>query len=130
VQFGIAGTPAQNKPWQSATIADDPVLTTNAAGTLSFAMAGAKSRTTEVFFNLGDNPLLNKADSNPPNGPGFAPFGKITSSAGLAVARKIVNPTPGNEGGIDSDQYARKGNKWLQKAYPNTTMIVAATLLS
>ena len=38
-QFGISGDPESSARWRS-TIQDDPVVGTNSAGTLSFAMAG------------------------------------------------------------------------------------------
>lgn len=130
VQFGVAGSPAANAPWDgtNATIRDDKVVARNTAGTLAFAMAGADSRTTQLFFNLGANPLLNLASSNPPHGPGFATFGRVASAAGLAVLKSLNNPTPGDSGGIDSDKYASKGNRWLLQEYPDTSFIRSVKL--
>ena len=70
VQFGVAGSPAANVPWQNATIADDPVTASNTRGRIAYGMAGANSRTSQLFLNLGDNPLLDDAAANPPHGPG------------------------------------------------------------
>jgi len=125
VQFGVAGTPAANAPWENSTIADDPVTASNTRGTIAYGMAGANSRTSQLYFNLGDNPLLDDAAANPPHGPGFATFGVITS--GLSTARALLNPTPGNLMGIDSDEYAAKGNAWLRAHYPNTSFITTVT---
>ena len=69
VQFGIHGSPLVSSVWREANIADDPVVETNARGTIVFATAGADTRTTQLFINLADNTRL--------DGMGFAPIGKI-----------------------------------------------------
>ena len=53
-------------------IIDDPVVGSNTAGTVTYAMAGPDTRTTEVFINFDDNSQL--LDSQ-----GFAPFAVVTS---------------------------------------------------
>ena len=58
VQFGLTGNPAVNKAWNEATIKDDPVKSSNKPGSLTFAMAGPNTRTTQIFINLGDNSRL------------------------------------------------------------------------
>ena len=68
VQLGINGAPEKQKKWK-ARIADDPVLATNERGTVTFAMSGAGTRTTQIFFNKIDNSRLDKEN--------FAPFGQV-----------------------------------------------------
>ena len=119
VQFGIAGKPSENVKWDQV-IPDDPVIESNVLGSLTFATAGADTRTTELFINLKDNTNL---DSQ-----GFAPFGKVVS--GMDVAQKIYNPTPGNSGGIDQGQYTNQGNAWLKKKYPKTNFITSAKVVN
>ena len=71
-QFGIPADPNAGRLWSQATIPDDPVKLSNAKGTLTYAMRGPGTRTTQVFINLKDNSkALDKA--------GFAPFGKVVS---------------------------------------------------
>ena len=70
-QFGVHGDPAVARKWKGARIKDDPVTQSNTRGMLTFATAGANTRTTQLFMNLGDNDNL--------DGMGFAPFGKLRS---------------------------------------------------
>jgi peptidyl-prolyl cis-trans isomerase A (cyclophilin A) len=105
VQFGISGDPAETSAWNN-NIPDDPVATTNAAGTLTFATAGPNTRTSQLFFNLIDNSGLDAQ--------GFSPFGSITD--GFDVLTKIMNPTPNNSGGIDQSKYENGGNEWLESS--------------
>lgn len=92
----------------------------NTAGVINYADAGPNTRSTELVFMLGDN---TKQDAK-----GFAPFGKISTKQGLAVARAIFNPTPNNTGGVDQGAYAAKGNDWIKRTYPGVDFIVAAAV--
>ena len=117
VQFGIAGTPAENQKW-STPIKDDPVVGSNTAGTIVYATAGPNTRTSQLFINYQDNKGLDAQ--------GFAPFGKVVS--GMDTAKLIFNPTPGSSGGIDQGQYTSKGNAWLKAQYPKANFITKATI--
>jgi cyclophilin family peptidyl-prolyl cis-trans isomerase len=68
VQLGINGDSTKQKKWK-IPIADDPVKATNDRGTVTFAMAGEGTRTTQIFFNKIDNSRLDKEK--------FAPFGEV-----------------------------------------------------
>src|SRR5579862_6922407 len=48
VQFGMAADPAVTAAWDQ-NIQDDPVLTSNKRGTVTFATAGPNTRTTQLF---------------------------------------------------------------------------------
>ena len=118
VQFGIAGTPAENAKWKTP-IRDDPVKVSNMAGTLVYATAGPNTRTTQLFVNYADNSRLDKQ--------GFAPFGQLDAQ-GLAVLKKVDNPTPGSSNGVDQDQYTSKGNDWIRSTYPGINFITKASV--
>lgn len=68
VQFGIAADPKNRRP---KPILDDPVVQTNARGTLTFATSGADTRSTQLFINIrkNGNAFLDKM--------GFAPIGEV-----------------------------------------------------
>jgi len=120
VQYGISGSAAENEKWLHNPINDDPVLASNTDGTVTFATAGPNTRTSQIFINFGDNSRLDKD--------GFAPFGKVT--AGYDSAQNIVNPTPGNSGGVDQTEYERNGNAWIKKTYPGINFITDASVTS
>ena len=118
VQFGMSPYPKVSNAWQNATIKDDPVKTTNARATITFAAASApNSRTTQVFINLAPNSRL--------DGYGFAPFGRVTT--GMNVVDKLYSgydDTPTN----DQPQIAAQGNPFLKKHFPKLDAILTARI--
>src|SRR6266850_3208596 len=53
-QFGMHGDPAVTEKWGDAKIQDDPVVGSNKRGTITFAMGGPNTRSTQFFINFGD----------------------------------------------------------------------------
>lgn len=120
VQFGLASDPTETSKWHH-TIADDPTgVQTNALGTLTYAMAGPNSRTTQLFVNTAANGRL---DSQ-----GFTPFGKVTEGLHL-LQEDVFNPTPGSSAGASQGKLTSKGNNWLLKEYPGTDIITSTELV-
>jgi len=119
VQFGISPTPAVAAAWQSATIPDDPVKTSNVGGTITYATSGPDTRTTQVFLNLGSNTFLDAR--------GFAPFGKVTS--GMSVVDKLYGGY-GEQPTGDQPQIAQQGDAFLQKHFPRLDRIKSARLVT
>lgn len=116
VQLGINGDPTIQKQWRNE-IPDDPVKTSNARGTVTFAMAGPNTRTTQIFFNTVNNKYL--------DGQGFAPFGKVVS--GMEVIDRIngeYKEKP-NQGKIQT-----KGNAYLLDEFPRLSFIKSAKFVS
>lgn len=68
-QTGIQGDPQEHNKWKHRVIIDDPVLQSNTRGRVTFATSGKNTRTTQIFFNFGDNSYLDKQ--------GFSPFGEV-----------------------------------------------------
>ncbi|MFT5353173.1 MAG: peptidyl-prolyl cis-trans isomerase A (cyclophilin A) [Polyangiales bacterium] len=112
-QWGISGTPANQ---DTRTIADDPVVESNARGTLSFAKTTEpNSRGSQVFINYTDNAFL--------NGMGFSPFGRVVD--GLDV----VDAFNGEYGDTPVQaQIVAEGNAYLDASFPNLTQIRSATI--
>jgi peptidyl-prolyl cis-trans isomerase A (cyclophilin A) len=121
VQFGINGDPAVSAKWRDANIQDDPVRQSNRRGMITFATAGANTRTTQVFINFADNSNL--------DGMGFAPFGKVVS--GMKVVDALYagygeGAPRGN--GPDQGRLQAQGNAYLMKDYPRMDYIKKATI--
>jgi len=117
VQWGAAASPAVTKKWD-VTIPDDPVKTSNARGTVSFAATGQpNSRTTHLFINLGENARL--------DGMGFAPIGRVTS--GMTAVDNIY---PGYGESPDQSLIGAQGNAYLEKNFPQLDYIKTARIVS
>lgn len=117
-QFGINGDPSVSAKWREATIPDDPVKGSNTRGTITFAMAGPNTRTTQLFINFGNNVNLDSM--------GFAPFGKVIE--GMDVVDKI-NGEYGENAPDVQGHIQMEGNAYLKKDFPNLDYIKSATIL-
>ena len=81
VQMGISGDPNIQKKWRNKNIKDDPVVGSNARGTVTFAMAGPGTRTTQIFFNTVNNARLDPEK--------FAPFGDVIRYSNVGYPLQI-----------------------------------------
>jgi peptidyl-prolyl cis-trans isomerase A (cyclophilin A) len=117
VQFGISGYPSVSSAWQSATIKDDAVKTSNTRGTITFADAGPDTRTTQVFVNLGNNASL--------DGQGFSPFGRVTT--GMNVVDKLYGKYGEAVTNLQGE-IATQGNSFLRKRFPKLDRILRARI--
>jgi peptidyl-prolyl cis-trans isomerase A (cyclophilin A) len=115
VQFGLHADPAVARVWQNATIKDDPVTQTNRRGSITFATAGAGTRTTQLFINLKSNPGL--------DGQGFSPFGQVTE--GMAVVNGLYS---GYGERPDQGQIGARGNAYLKAEFPKLDYIKSTTI--
>ncbi|HYG24211.1 MAG TPA: peptidylprolyl isomerase [Verrucomicrobiae bacterium] len=121
-QFGMHGDPKVSAAWRSARIQDDPVKGSNKRGTVSFAMAGPNTRTTQLFINYVDNTRLDDM--------GFSPFGTVIE--GMDVVDKINGEY--GEGapqgrGPSQGRIQAEGNAYLKKDFPNLDYIKSATIV-
>jgi peptidyl-prolyl cis-trans isomerase A (cyclophilin A) len=120
-QTGIHGDPAVAAKWRDKTIADDPVQTSNARGTVSFAMAGPNTRTTQFFINFVDNTRLDSM--------GFSPFGEVRDmSAADALYNGYGEGAP-RGGGPSQGRIQSEGNAYLKKDFPKLDYIKSAKVI-
>jgi FKBP-type peptidyl-prolyl cis-trans isomerase/cyclophilin family peptidyl-prolyl cis-trans isomerase len=116
VQFGIHGAPEVNAQWHAASIPDDPSKgKSNKRGYVTFATAGANTRTTQVFVNFTDNANL---DSQ-----GFTPFGQVVSGMEVVDGLYSGYGEKPNQGLIQSE-----GNAYLKKEFPLLDYVKTARL--
>ncbi|MGD0694526.1 MAG: peptidylprolyl isomerase [Terriglobia bacterium] len=119
VQFGINGDPKIAAAWSHANIQDDPPgKASNKRGTLTFAMAGPNTRTTQIFINFGDNSGLDRQ--------GFTSFGEV--AAGMDVVDKLYNGY-GEQVTNLQGEIATQGNDFLKARFPNLDSIKSAVIL-
>ncbi len=117
-QFGIHNNIDVNKAWRKMGIEDEPVRSSNAKGTISFARGGPKTRTTQMFINLRDNTSL---DSMPVGGViGYPPIAKIIS--GMEVI-DTFNAAYGNGPSYRQDSINVHGRAYLDRAFPGLDFI-------
>ncbi len=120
VQWGINGEPRTESLWRNLTFADDKVRQNNRRGTITFAMAGKNTRTTQVFINLKENFSLNAS--------GFAPFGQVVEGMDTVVDRlyKFYGDMPPRGSGPDPTQIEMRGNSYLLSQFPRLDYIKRA----
>ena len=122
-QFGVNGDPAIAKAWRNRTFPDDPFVQSNTRGTVAFAFAVPNGRTTQIFFNTGDNSATH--DKEP-----FTPFGRVVSDMKLVDAINAeYREGPGGIRAGKQDPFFQGGNAWLQREFPKLDYIKRATII-
>jgi peptidyl-prolyl cis-trans isomerase A (cyclophilin A) len=121
VQFGINGDPKLSAQWRNARIADDAVKQSNRRGTITYAMAGPNTRTSQVFINFADNAGL---DSQ-----GFSPFGRVVSGMTVVDALNGEYGEGAPRGrGPDQGRIQTEGNAYLSKEFGRLDYVKKATI--
>src|SRR5690606_37815311 len=121
-QVGIHGDPAVMAVWRERNVEDDPVKGSNVRGAVTFAQSSMpNSRSTQIFFNFGDNTRL--------DGMRFAPFGKVRDMGPIdALYAGYGEAAPMGRGpSQQSIQY--EGNKYLKEQFPELDYIKSASIL-
>ena len=116
-QFGIASIPSEHAKWQHQPIDDDPVVQSNLKYTVTFAMSGKNTRTTQLFINMKDNTYLDKQ--------GFTPIGRITSGM-----EYIVQINDQYKELPQQNKIVHEGNVYLDQEFPGLTYISEIRILN
>jgi peptidyl-prolyl cis-trans isomerase A (cyclophilin A) len=120
-QTGINGDPAVNAVWSQAQISDDPVTQSNIPGRVTFATAGPNTRTTQIFFNFGNNDFL--------DGQGFAPFGMVRDMTTLNAVYADYGEGAPQGNGPNQGRIQQEGNAYLRRDFPELDYIVEASIV-
>jgi len=102
-------------------LVDDPVKEHNVKGTVTFAMRGPNTRSTQLFINLADN---RKAL----DGHGFAPIGKVTAGMDVwkSCTRFMATWRQGTRAG--SRSHPEAGNTVSGSHFPRLDFIKKAVI--
>lgn len=127
-QFGISGNRTMQRQWGTAAIADDvppsPAVLFH-EGTLSYAGSSANSRTTQLFFSLGDHSNLGK-------NPWETPIGHLSDES-LGSLRKVYSgygDMPPWGSGPSPSTLTDQGNAYLRRDFTNVDFIKACEVAS
>jgi peptidyl-prolyl cis-trans isomerase A (cyclophilin A) len=122
-QWGFSGDPALDSIWRDRTLADEPTVASNERGVISFARAGAETRSYTLFVNLIDNARLDNLMSG--GVAGYPPIGRIVE--GLEVVdgfyAAYANDPP------RQDSISALGNEYLRRRYPQLDSIVGTRVV-
>jgi peptidyl-prolyl cis-trans isomerase A (cyclophilin A) len=121
-QFGASGRPQIDQVWHGQPMPDDPRRVSNRAGTLSYAMAGPDSRTTQLFFNYGENVVLDEQN--------FAPIGRVIEGMGaLYLLHSDYGETQPQGSGPYFGCILSHGNAYLSARYRRLDYIERAIVV-
>ena len=122
-QFGISSDASLNTFWEEYPLDDEPVVTGNMEGTISFARGGPKSRTTQLFINLKNN---GKLDTIVAGGvKGYPVVARVID--GVDVIYKFYGDY-GFEPATMQDSIYSQGNAFIRRRYPNVDYIIRTEL--
>lgn len=127
VQFGISGQPAESQYWRAHPIPDEPLTHSNLSGTISYAREGKKSRDTQLFINVNNNPKLDSIEFMGLRG--FPPIGRVLGDSSWATLRRL-NGKYGFEPADHQAEIYQEGNAFIKKNYPDLDLILKVSLLS
>lgn len=117
-QWGYSGDPARDSAWRANPLDDEPVLGSNVQGTVSFARAGPRTRSFQLFINLGDNVRLDGFASG--GVVGYPPIGEIEEGEDIPAGfyGAYADRTP------SQDSIRIQGNDYLRREYPQLDSII------
>lgn len=118
-QFGMSGIPAVDSVWLRQQLPDEPARVPTGPGTLSYAMAGPGTRTTQVFFSYRANEMLDAQ--------GFVPIGRVVE--GMDVLLRLngsYGEIPPQGTGPSFGCMTSHGNHYLSRRFPRLDSIHSA----
>ena len=122
-QFGMSGRPAIDSAWASKPLPDEAPRVRTDRGTLSYAMAGPDSRTTQLFFSYRGNEALDAQ--------GFAPIARVVDGMEVLYRLNAEYGEVAPEGaGPAFGCMASHGNQYLSDRFPELDSIATARVVA
>jgi len=112
-QFGIPAKPETAQHWEAKPLPEDDGSeeNENRRGTVAFAQAGPGTRTTQMYFNMKDNEVLDRMN--------FIPFAEVLGD-GMKVIDRVQDKYAEQP---DMNEVMRHGNSYLQTNFPDLSYI-------
>ncbi|MDC1068018.1 peptidylprolyl isomerase [Candidatus Kapabacteria bacterium] len=123
-QFGIHDKQEVTEFWKKNSIDDEPVKHSNKRGTISFARAGAKTRSSQLFINFSNNTNLDNYNAG--GVVGYPPIAEVTD--GMDVVDDFYNKYGEKPSGAQGE-ITTKGNSFLKEKFPKLDYILSATII-
>lgn len=123
-QFGIHDKTEITEFWKEHSLDDEEVIASNKRGTISFARAGPKTRSSQLFINYSNNTTLD--DYNAGGIIGYPPIAKVVEGM------DVVDSFYSGYGGRPSDDQKKitsDGNSFLKQKYPKLDYILSAEII-
>ena len=124
VQFGVSASYSANRFWDARKMPDEPAVTQNKKGIISFARGGRNNRATQLFINMVDNPKLDTLVRNGVKG--YTPVARVLK--GMEVIT-MLNGRYGKKPATVQDSLYKYGNPYFENLFPGLDRIISATLL-
>ncbi len=124
-QFGYSGRPELDAEWVESGLPDEPPLSSNQRGTVSFARGGPGTRSSILFINRSNNGDLDDIQWN--GVLGFPPVGRVVR--GMEVVDALYAGY-GDEPMQWEDSIATVGNPFLDRMYPELDSITSIKLVA
>lgn len=126
-QFGIHDKTEITNFWNENPIDDEPVNFKNLKGTISFARAGDKTRSCQLFINLEDNTKLDNFTAEGLTVVGYPPIAKVIE--GMEETIDELYDGYGERPTSRQPEITEQGNTFLRKKFRKLDYILSAEII-
>jgi len=122
VQFGQSGDTTENRAWEKATFADEPVGRARMRGAVSFARGGPNTRGVEVAISTDASAALDTVR--------YLGVTGFPTVAEVVEGLDVLGRLEGRYGNapIENDSLSILGGEYLDRAFPGLDRIVKARI--
>lgn len=121
-QWGFSGDPRLDSTWRARPVDDEPAVTSNQRGVVSFARSGPRTRSYTLFVNLADNSRLDTLAAN--GVVGYPPIGVIEGDVAIVDGFYSAYGMTGEM----QDSIRVRGNDYVRRVYPQLDSIISTRI--